>query len=459
MQQPKLSQKNPSAAPRRELTLFDSTCIIVGIIIAAGIYRSSPVIAQLVPNTTWLIGLWLLGGVLSLVGALCYTELGTAFPKEGGDYVYLTHAFGRRVGFLFAWCQLWIVRPGSIGAMAYTFADYANQIWPQAEGDVAMWVLVGYATASILVLTGINILGVKEGKWTQNTLTMAKLLGLAAVVVVGFACASPTPTPTVTTIAPVAFNLDNIGMAMVFVLFAYGGWNEMAFVGAEVKDPKKNILRALLIGTLAVTVIYVVVNFAFLNALGFEGTRNATAAADVLGLAFGRWAGAVISVLICISALGAINGQIFTGARIYYAMGSEHRLYAWLGRWDAKRGTPVYSLVIQGAITLALAVWFGMSRGGFESMVKFTTPGFWFFLMLVGVSVYVLRRREPDLERPYRVPGYPVTPFVFCCSCGFMVYSSMAYAIHNGSWEAIWSIAILLAGVVVCFFERENHAG
>jgi len=443
--------------PREELTLFDSTCIIVGIIIAAGIYRSSPVIAQLVPNVAWLIGLWLLGGVLSLVGALCYTELGTAFPKEGGDYVYLTRAFGNRTGFLFAWCQLWIVRPGSIGAMAYAFAEYANRIWPQAEGEAATWVLVSYATASILVLTGINILGVKEGKWTQNTLTTAKLLGLAAVVGVGFACASPMPAAQATTNAAVALDLDKIGLAMIFVLFTYGGWNEMAFVGAEVKDPKKNILRAMLIGTLAVTVIYVVVNLAFLKALGLDGARNATVAADVLALGFGRWAGSAISMLICISALGAINGQIFTGARIYYAMGSEHRLYAWLGRWDVKRGTPVCSLVIQGAITLALAVWFGLSREGFESMVKFTTPAFWFFLMLVGVSIYVLRWREPALERPYRVPGYPVTPFVFCCSCGFMVYSSMAYAIRNSSWEALWSIAILLVGGVACFFERRNH--
>ncbi len=458
MYQPE-SQQNDTPAPRPELTLFDSTCIIVGIIVAAGIYRSSPVVAQLVPNTTWLLGLWLLGGVLSLVGALCYTELATAYPKEGGDYVYLTRAFGRRVGFLFAWCQLWIVRPGSIGAMAYLFAEYANCIWPQAEGDAATWVLVGYATVSILLLTGINILGVKEGKWTQNILTIAKLVGLAAVVAVGFFCASPTPTVPTPTAAPVAFELDKIGLAMIFVLFAYGGWNEMAFVSAEVKDPKRNILRALLIGTLAVTAIYVIVILAFLNALGLDGARHATAAVDVLALAFGRWAGSVLSVLICISVLGAINGQIFTGARIYYAMGNDHRLYAWLGRWNARRGTPVCSLVIQGAITLALAVWFGLSsREGFESMVKFTTPGFWFFLMLVGMSVFVLRRREPMLERPYHVPGYPVTPIIFCCSCGFMVYSSMAYAIRNSSWEAIWSIAILLVGVVMSFYKRDNHA-
>ncbi len=180
-----------SASPRRELTLLDSTCIIVGIIIGAGIYRSSPTVAVLAPDAIWLIGLWILGGAFSLIGALCYAELATAYPREGGDYVYLTHAFGRAVGFLFAWCQLWIVRPGSIGAMAYAFAEYANQIWPQAEGSCAAYVLMTYAVGSVAVLTAVNILGVREGKWTQNVLTVAKVLGLAAIVLVGFMYAAP----------------------------------------------------------------------------------------------------------------------------------------------------------------------------------------------------------------------------------------------------------------------------
>jgi basic amino acid/polyamine antiporter, APA family len=443
----------PSAVPRRELTLFDSTCIIVGIIIGSGVYRTSPDVACLAPNVAWLIGLWLLGGALSLIGAACYAELATAYPAEGGDYVYLTRALGRAVGFLFAWCQLWIVRPGSIGVMAFAFAEFANQIWPQAQGAAATYVLVAYSAASIVALTAVNLLGVREGKWTQNVLTVAKVAGLAAIVAVGFAHPAPTTALPPTTSA--GFPLSDFGLAMVFVLFAYGGWNEMAFVSAEVKEPQKNIVRALLIGTLAVTAIYVLVNLAFLRAVGLEGTRRATVAADVLTLGIGPWAGRAISALICISALGAINGQIFTGSRIYYAMGNDHRLYAWLGRWNARRGTPVCSLLIQGAITLALAVWFGLSRNGFESMVKFTTPGFWFFMALVGASVVLLRQRDPEVSRPYRVPGYPLTPVIFSIACGFMVYSGVSYAIANRSWEAIWSIAILLAGVVMSLFRSK----
>lgn len=442
-----------STAPRRELTLFDSTCIILGIIIGPGIYRMSPVVAQNVPDAWWLLAVWLLGGVLSLIGALCYAELGTAYPKEGGDYVYLTRAFGRSVGFLFAWCQLWIVRPGSIGVMAYAFAEFANHIWPQAEGSDAGYVLALYAAGSIVVLTAVNILGVREGKWTQNALTSAKVLGLGAIVVVGFLYAAPASTTSTTPAISSGFSWAEIGFAMIVVLFTYGGWNEMAYVGAEVKEPRKNILRALLIGTVAVAAIYLLVTLAFLHAVGFEGARHATMAADVLELGIGPQAGVAISLLICISALGAVNGQIFTGARIYYAMGSEHRLYAWLGRWNGRLGTPVCSLVIQGIITLALTVCFGLSRNGFESMVKFTTPGFWFFLMLVGAALIVLRWREPATERPYRVPGYPLTPLLFCLSSGFMVYASLAYAIENGSWEAFWSIGVLLVGVAMSFYK------
>jgi basic amino acid/polyamine antiporter, APA family len=442
----------PSAAPRRELTLLDSTCIIVGIIVAAGIYETSPGIAARAGSFTILIALWLLGGLLSLLGALCYAELATAYPRAGGDYVYLTRALGRSVGFLFAWCQLWIVRPGSIGAMAYIFADYANRIWPNVGGESSdyAYVLLAYAVGSVLALTAINMLGVREGKWTQNVLTTAKVLGLAVIVAVGFAYAASSVPARCVRPSPPSFS--NLGMAMVFVLFTYGGWNEMAFVAAEVKEPRKNILRALLIGTLAVTAIYVLVTLAFVHALGFEGLcATGAVAADVLTLGIGPPAGKAVSALVCISVLGAINGQIFTGSRIYYAMGSEHRLYAWLGRWNARRGGPLCSLVVQCLITVALMLWFGMGRSGFESMVKFTTPGFWTFMALVGVSVFVLRSREPAVERPYRVPGYPVTPLVFCLSCDCVIYSSVKYAIDNRSWEAIWSIAILLAGVAACW--------
>ena len=270
-------------------------------------------IAACVPGIPALIGVWLLGGLLSLLGALCYAELGTAYPREGGNYVFVSRAFGRRMGFLFAWAQLWVVRPGSIGAMAYVFARYAHHLFPLCSGANEYLGWIAYAVASILVLTLINMLGVREGKWTQNLLTTAKVMGLTAVAVVGllYAAQGAATAP----VKPVSKDCTFV-LAMILVLFAYGGWNEMAYVGAEVRNPHKNIFRAMLLGTVAVAAVYVLVNLAFVSSLGLQGTRDPrAAAAEVLRLGFGAWGDRLICVLISVSALAAVNGQIFTGAR------------------------------------------------------------------------------------------------------------------------------------------------
>ena len=441
----------PTAAPQRQLTLFDTTNIIVGIIIGSTIYESTPLIASGTPGPAWLVGIWVLGGILSLIGAFCYAELATAYPTSGGDYVYLTRSFGRSLGFLFAWSQLWVVRPGSIGAMAYVFARYANELAPLGQGP---WPLMAYAIASIVVLTVINILGVQQGKRAQNVLTLAKVLGLAAVFVVGmiFTTGQPFSPPG----PPKPPALHDFYLPMILILYAFGGWNEMAYVAAEVRRPEKNILRSLVLGTIATSAIYVLVTVAFLHALGFAGVTSSKAvAASVLAIPLGDWGRRLISLLICISALGAINGLIFTGARIYYAMGQDHRLYAGLGRWSPRLGTPVNSLVVQALITLPLVIGFGWGgAGGFEHLVIFTTPVFWIFFFLVGLSLFVLRWREPNVARPYRVPLYPLVPILFCLSSLFMVYASIRWAIDNKSSDALWSIGLLAVGVLLAFFAK-----
>jgi len=460
------------AAPRRQLTLFDSTCIIVGIIIGAGIYRSGPAIAGFMPEagqllelrlpgfgllgTLWLspmaclIALWLAGGLLALIGALCYAELVTAYPESGGDYVFLTRAYGRSAGFIFAWAELWVIRPGSVGGIAYVFAEYANELWPLAIGERAYLAVMGYAAAAVAVLTLVNIIGVREGKWTQNLLTTVKVLGLLLIVIAAFAFGSPAAGPAAAATSP---GPGNFRLALIFILWTYGGWNEMSYVGAEIHNPRRNILRALVLGTLAVTAVYLLVNLAFVYALSFEGFRDSpAAAADVLRLGIGDWGARLVSLLICISALGAINGQIFTGARIYYAMGRDHKLYARLGRWHPRMGTPVASLILQITVTLGLIAAFGMLRSGFESMVEFTAAIYWTFALLVGLSLFVLRRRDRQVERPYRVPLYPLPPILFCASCLFMLYSSLSYAFAAARYEPVWAVALVAIGVVAVFF-------
>ena len=430
--------------PIRELTLFDSISIIVGIIIGAGLYESTPFIAANVSGIGWLMAAWALGGCFALIGALCYSELVTAYPREGGDYVFLTLAYGRRMGFLFAWAELWVIRPGSIGAMGYVFASYAQRLFPlplePAHG------VLSYACGSIVALTVINGFGVRQGKGIQNLLTTAKVVGLLMVFAVAFFL---TPEP----LAPATPSSSdmNFPLAMIMVMFAYGGWNEMACVGAEVRDPRKNVVRALLLGTLAVTGIYIVANLAFIHALSLDGLRNSgTVAADIVGMAFGEWGARAASLLICVSALGAINGQIFTGARIFYAMGSDHALYAPLGRWS-RRGTPIVSLAAQCAITALLVIAVG-SGDGFQRLVIFTAPPFFFFLLLVGLAVFILRRQPADTPRPFSVPGYPLTPIVFCLSSVFMLYASSSYAIQNHSHEALWTIGAMTIGLALSFY-------
>jgi amino acid transporter len=441
-----------SPSPRRQLTLLDSTSIIVGIIIGAGFFETPPQIAAGAGGVGLLLALWVAGGAMALVGALCYAELATAYPRDGGEYVFLTRAYGRRVGFLYAWSWFWVVRPGNLGAMAYVFARYANELAPLPLGGFAF---APYAIGAIALLTVINVLGVRAGKTVQNLLTAAKVAGLFAVFAVAlFGPRSPTAGAAASAAAGAAPTPGGVYLAVILIMWAYGGWNDISYVAAEVRDPRRNILRALVLGTGAVVLIYVAGNLAFIHALGFEHFADSGAvAADVMRPKFGAAGARFISALVCVSCLGALNGMILTGARIYYAVGAEHAVYSWLGRWDARRDTPARSLWLQGSATLVLVACLGLSRDAFQRLVVFTEAVFWAFLLLVAASLFVLRRRDPDTPRPYRVAGYPVTPALFCLSCAFLLYSSVAYALENRAAEAWWAVGLTGAGVLASLYD------
>ncbi len=472
------------AQPRRQLSLFDSVCIIVGIIIGSGIYETTPIIAANVSGPGMLLLAWTLGAALSLTGALCYTELITRYPEEGGDYVYLNRAFGGGWGFLFAWAQFWVIRPGSIGAMAYVFGNYANRLLPLDE--LTRYPQTLYACGAVVVLTLLNAAGAKRGKWTQNILTVAKVGGLLALFVVAAVGAlwlseAAAAAPAAATVADDDSH-RSFGLAMILVLFAYGGWSEIAFVAAEVRQPRKNILPALVGGLTAVAVVYLLTNTAFLMVLGFAGVQQPGVAANTLTSVVGSVGGKAISLLICISALGAVAGQIFAGSRIFYAFGREHRTFAMLGKWNEQWDTPLRSLLAQCAITLCLSVLFGTPlwnrlmgvapRGSaaegaqaFEQLVYFTTPAVWFFFLLVGLALFKLRDEPPAAggvecetgDPPsFRVPGYPFTPFIFCLSCVALLQSSLSYAYSKRSYEAFWSVGIMGVGMLLAAFSRRR---
>ncbi len=422
------------------MSLFDSTSIIVGIIIGAGIYQMAPDIAKGASCWWGVLTIWTVGGFLSLCGALGYAELATAYPREGGDYVYLSRAYGPWAGFLFGWTQLAIVHPGDIAVMAFAFATYARKIFDPLAA-YPEYSQRAFATAAVVVLTIINILGVKEGKWTQNILTVVKALGLLAIVFVAIiAPRSSTSTPP-ETVAPFP-----LSVALILVLFTYGGWNEMAYVAAEVKDPRRNIVRALVLGAVAVTVLYLLVNGAFLYTLGYSGLASSKAVAtDSISTVFPKIGGNLISALVCVSALGAINGLIFTGARISYALGAEHRAFKVIGRWHARTGTPAWALLLQGLIAIVLV----LALGSFIDAILYTAAAVYSFYLATSLSVVVLRRKEPAVERPYRVTGYPVTTIIFCAVCAFLIYSAVTYAWNFKPASLYVLAAVLPVGMIL----------
>jgi len=426
-----------AATPKQELSLFDSTCIIVGIIIGAGIYETAPTVAQCLGSAPGILGLWLLGGFLALAGALCYAELATAIPREGGDYVYLTRAYGPWVGFLFGWSQLAVVRPGDIALMAFIFARYAQKLYPLAGYSQPF-----YAGAAVVVLTVTNILGVKTGKWTQNILTVAKVIGMLAIIIVGLSAPALLPSPEPSG----SISWGGLDLALILVMFTFGGWNEMAYVAAEIKNPRRNIVRGLVAGTIAVTVLYLLMNGAFLSSLGVSQMAASQAVAvDAVARVFPEAAGRTIAVLICISALGAVNGLIFTGARISYALGAGHLAFRPLGTWHQRLGTPVFALATQGVLSLAIV----LLAGSFLDTIIYTAPVVWLFFLGTALAVFVLRRQEPDLVRPYRISGYPLPPIIFSLCCLFMLYSSVLYALAKVPWGLALLSGVLLIGAII----------
>ncbi len=438
--------KNKSRpTPSKQLTLFDSTCIIVGIIIGAGIYQMAPAVAQGAGSWWAVLLIWAVGGLLSLCGALGYAELASAYPQAGGDYVYLSRAYGRWTGFLFGWVQLTIVRPGDIAIMAFAFATYARAAYDPLAAYPAVSQRV-FAALATLVLTLINIAGVKQGKWTQNLLTVVKALGLLAIVAV--ILLSPGQSRPATGVEPIPLSL-----ALVFVLFTYGGWNEMAYVAGEVKHPQRNITRALVLGTVAVMGLYLLMNAAFLYSLGYTGLAQSEAVArDSIATAFPRIGGQLISILVCISALGAVNGLIFAGARITYAMGTEHRSFALLGQWHQRTETPVWALIIQCVIAISLILVFG----SFVDTLIYTAAAVYGFYLATSVALIVLRFREPHLKRPYRVTGFPIPTIIFCAVCMFLIYSTVTYAWAFKRLSLVILAIMIIVGLMVYAWERRE---
>lgn len=430
-----MASQRPS--PRPGLSAFDGAAIVVGIVIGVGLFRAPPVVAANVPNEVAYMAAWAAGGLVAIIGGLCYAELGSAFPSVGGEYRYLQRAYGRPLAVLFAWARGAVIQTGAIAVVGFAYGDYAQQLLPLGEAGAAV-----HAAIAVAGLTFLNLAGRNGAVGVQRLLSLALVVALvvlvplvAGAVQIGLLPAPPAPVPS----APAN---GALGLAMVFVLLTYGGWNEAAYLGEDLRDPGRDTVRVIVFGLGAVAVIYVIVNLGFLAVLGLDGLRAAEAVgADLMRATVGEGGAWGLSLAVCVAALSTLNATIFTGARTSYALGRDVRVLAWLGRWRPGGENPGPALLLQGAVSLALIAFGAAARDGFQTMVDYTAPTFWFFMLLVGLSVIRLRRIAPDAPRPFRAPLYPLTPIVFCAACAWLLYSSIAYT----GLGALLGVAVLMA--------------
>ena len=443
------SAENPpqhsSTGPAQVLSLGDATAIIVGLIVGAGIFKTPSLVAGTSADETMMIVWWIAGGLISIIGAMCYAELATAYPSAGGEYHFLGRAFGRPLAFLYGWARLTVIVAGSIALFAFLFGDYFSRVVSLGEHSTALW-----AGIVVIALTAVNYVGIRAGKATQGVFTALEVIGLVLIVVAGLFLAPEVPAG-----APAAAGEAmkpwhaGAGLAMIFVLFTYGGWNDAAYISAEVRERERNMARALFLSIGLVMLLYVLVNLAYLKGLGFAGMAKSDAvAADLLARVWGSAGEKLISVMIAIAAVTSINGSIIVGARSNYALGRDWPMFRFLGRWDEASGSPRNAMLVQGAIALSLVVFGAILKGGFQGLVEFSAPVFWAFFLLTGVSLFVLRAKEPQAPRPFRVPGYPVVPAIFVLSCAYLLYSSLEYR----GMHALVGLAVLAVGAVVMFF-------
>jgi APA family basic amino acid/polyamine antiporter len=434
------------AGPRPSLRDRDAVAIIVGIVIGAGIYRTPALVAEVTGDAGWMLAMWLAGALISFIGALCYAELASTYPHAGGDYHFLTRALGRDVSFLYGWARATVINPGSIALLAFVFGDYLSRLVFLGVHSAAIWAALLVAT-----LTFVNVASLRASTRTQNWLTIIEVSGVVAVCIAGMVVppATVVATPWFATMpAP-----GMLGLALVFVLLTYGGWNEAAYISAELAGGRPAILRTLMVSLLLIAVLYLAANAALLHGLGLpELARSKAAPADLVTRAFGPLAGDALSLLVAIATLTSINATMLVGARTNYAVGGDWPSLRLLAGWSERRGGPTQAFLLQSAIALALVAFGAAQKDGFEAMVEFTAPVFWGFLMLVGVALMILRHRDEAASRPFRVPLYPLTPLVFIAVCAFLLYSSITYAVSRNAIHV--SLLVMLAGIVAWALTR-----
>ncbi len=444
------SQAGRAVKPKQLLSVTDGVFLMIGMVIGVGIFKAPGQVAGAAASPFEFFAAWVVGGIACLCGALVYAELASRYAETGGEYAFLRRGWGRGVAFVFAWARMTVIQTGAIAAVAFVFGEYASQIAPLGAASAAWWAAIG-----VVLLTALNFVGTLESKSLQKFLEIALIACLVAIAIGGLAVGGAGKP------APAGPAGGSFALAMIFVLYTFGGWNEAAYLAGEVREPGRNMAKVLVWGIVAVTALYVLVNFGYYSALGLGGMKESKAiASDAMRLIAGERAALLLALVVCVSALTTMNAAIFTGARTNWALGADYPRMRMLGAWREKGSTPANALLLQSAITLLL-IWAGSTtQDGFEAMVAYGLPVFWAFLLLTGLTLFVFRRREGQ-PPAFRVPLFPLVPFAFYAMCLFMLWSSVQYLMNPDFGPkfgnlVLAGIVVMAAGIPLYFFARKQ---
>ena len=434
--------ESPSERLPRTLGLWSSVALVVGITIGSGIFRSPAGIAQKVPSPLLMLGLWLLGGVITLCGALSVAELAAALPETGGFYAYLREGWGRLAAFLFGWSELVLIRASALGGIAVVFGEYLLRSFgiDPIEHSIASRAL---SAGAIAFAAAVNIRGATVGALIVGVATWMKFSALAllvlAAMLLGSGHGASAAHLTASTGAPVA--LSAMGLALVSILWAYDGWGDLSFAAGEVKDPQRNLPRAIIVGTLAIIVIYLLTNVAYLYVSPIDAVaRSPLVAADTMMTLFGRVGVALVSIFVMISSFSSLNGSMLASPRVFFAMADDGLLFPVIAKVHPRYRTPYVAILLAALLGMALV----MSRS-FERLTDTFVLAIWPFYALGVAAIYRLRRQQPALPRPYRVIGYPVVPALFIVAVAAFVVNSLV----NDTTNSVITFVVILAGIPV----------
>jgi len=428
----------------RRLGLFDATMLVMGGIIGSGIFVTPAEVARHVGTPLLIVGVWLLGGLVALAASFVYAELASRRPEVGGQYAYLRDAYGPMPAFLYGWALLLVIQSGGMAAVAITFARYFSDLIHLGLPDSVV------AVAVLALLTIINCLGVRSGSNVQSGLMVLKILAIAALVLAGLlfapAASSQAPIPARDSITTFAL----IGAAMTPVMFSYGGWQTSSFLAGEMRDPRRDLARGLLLGVAGVILLYTAVAFVCVRALGPDVLGQSKApATDVMRLALGSKGATFIALGVAISTLGFLSQSILTAPRVYFAMAEDGLFFKSVARVSATTRVPVVAIVLQGVAAAVIAI-----SGTFGQILSYVVSVDFIFFALTGIALFVFRSRDPEQQVAFKVPGHPFTTGFYVLACCAVVIATVT----NNPVNSLIGYAILAAGIPAClYWQRKNR--